>query len=211
MTSADLTRAAMAVCDGAKPWMPHFYLSHGLGVDSAEMPFIGTDRGLPGEGLLVWHVDESVGGFRSGETNAAHKLLHLVEADERGDLDRGHAAGGNRGDAGDPWSGPPVWRRRLAAVLVLAGAFSVAAAVLRGVRPRPLWPVAALLGVAAMLLGAGRWLGGSPVCGPRTPGMAPYDATPGRVTIRNFGPAGAEMRFDVLVEPAPASASQGRD
>ncbi|HJQ82814.1 MAG TPA: M6 family metalloprotease domain-containing protein, partial [Candidatus Binatia bacterium] len=49
---------------------------------------IGADRRLPGEGLLVWHVDERVGGFRTAEANAARKLLHLVEADGRGDLDR---------------------------------------------------------------------------------------------------------------------------
>src|SRR2546427_1953799 len=36
----------------------------------------------------------------------------------RGDLDRGHAAGGNRGDATDPWSGPPPWRRRASAALL---------------------------------------------------------------------------------------------
>src|SRR5262245_54266365 len=172
---------------------------------------IGADRWLPGEGLLVWPVDESVGGFRSGESNVAHKLLHLVEADGRGDLDRGHAAGGNRGDAGDPWSGPSRWRRWLAAGFVLAAGLAVAAAVLRGVRPRPLRTVVMLLGVAGVLLGAARWLGASPVCGPHTPGMAPYDGTPGRVTLRNFSPAGGEMRFDVLFEPAPAPASPGHD
>jgi Xaa-Pro aminopeptidase len=44
-TGADLTHAAMAVCGGARPWMPHFYIGHGLGLDSAEMPFVGTDLG----------------------------------------------------------------------------------------------------------------------------------------------------------------------
>ena len=77
----------------------------------------GADAKLPGEGLLVWHVDERVTGFRTAQQNPAHKMLHLVEADGRGDLDRGHAAGGNRGDATDPWSGPPAWRRRAGAGL----------------------------------------------------------------------------------------------
>ena len=77
----------------------------------------GADAKLPGEGLLVWHVDERVTGFRTAQQNPAHKMLHLVEADGRGDLDRGHAAGGNRGDATDPWSGPPAWRRRTGAGL----------------------------------------------------------------------------------------------
>ncbi len=44
-TAADLTAAAMAVCDGERPWMAHFYLGHGLGLDSAEAPYVGTDLG----------------------------------------------------------------------------------------------------------------------------------------------------------------------
>lgn len=44
-TGADLTSAAIAANGGTKPWMPHFYLGHGLGIDSAEMPFIGSDIG----------------------------------------------------------------------------------------------------------------------------------------------------------------------
>jgi Xaa-Pro aminopeptidase len=43
-TAADLTRAAGAV-DGRRPWLPHLYLAHGTGTDSAEMPLIGTDLG----------------------------------------------------------------------------------------------------------------------------------------------------------------------
>ena len=67
----------------------------------------------------------------------AHKLLHLVEADGRGDLDRGHAAGGNRGDAGDPWGGPPRWRRRAAGALLAGRARSAwPARILRAVRGR---------------------------------------------------------------------------
>jgi len=161
----------------------------------------GADRSLPGEGLLVWHVDERVGGYRTGQVNAAHKLLHLVEADGRGDLDRGHAAGGNRGDATDPWTGPPAWRRRVAACLALAGALLVAAAVLRMVRPRPFVPVMALAVAAAAAIGGAMRLARGPVCGPGTPGMAPYDGGPARVTIRNISPAGPVMHFDVLVAP----------
>src|SRR5262249_41648033 len=88
----------------------------------------GADAKLPGDGLLVWHVDERVNGFRTAQQNPAHKLLHLVEADGRGDLDRGHAAGGNRGDATDPWQGPPAWRRRLGAAPGRLGALGGAAA-----------------------------------------------------------------------------------
>lgn len=75
-SGADLTHAAMAVCDGARPWMPHFYIGHGLGLDSAEMPFVGTDLGEDFDaGLvlqsgiviviepIVW--DEGYSGYRS--------------------------------------------------------------------------------------------------------------------------------------------------
>jgi Xaa-Pro dipeptidase len=76
VTGADLTRAAMAVCGGSRPWMSHFYLGHGLGLDSAEMPFVGSDLGdefdeslvlAPGMVLvlepIVW--DEGHSGYRS--------------------------------------------------------------------------------------------------------------------------------------------------
>ncbi len=28
-----------------RPWLSYFYLAHGIGTDSAEMPFVGTDLG----------------------------------------------------------------------------------------------------------------------------------------------------------------------
>lgn len=75
-TGADLTAAAMAVCGGQRSWMPHFYLGHGLGLDAAEMPFVGTDLGedfdaqlVLAEGMvlviepIVW--DEGYSGYRS--------------------------------------------------------------------------------------------------------------------------------------------------
>ncbi len=43
--ASDLTAAAMEVCEGDRPWMAHFYLGHGLGLDSAEAPYVGTDLG----------------------------------------------------------------------------------------------------------------------------------------------------------------------
>jgi Xaa-Pro dipeptidase len=43
--AADLTAAAIAANGGTKPWLPHFYLGHGLGIDSAEMPYVGSDIG----------------------------------------------------------------------------------------------------------------------------------------------------------------------
>ena len=45
VTSGDLARAAIAANGGRKPWLPHFYLGHGIGTYPAETPMIGTDLG----------------------------------------------------------------------------------------------------------------------------------------------------------------------
>ncbi len=74
-TGADLTRAARAV-GGERPWMAHFYLGHGLGLDSAEMPFVGSDLGDEFDAGLVFETgtvvviepivwDEGHHGYRS--------------------------------------------------------------------------------------------------------------------------------------------------
>jgi Xaa-Pro dipeptidase len=52
-TAADLTAAAIAAAGGEKPWMPHFYLGHGLGIDSAEMPYVGSDIGADFDNSFV--------------------------------------------------------------------------------------------------------------------------------------------------------------
>ena len=79
---------------------------------------------------------------------------------------------------------------------------TVAAAVFRVARPRPLVPATGLLAAAGVMLAAGVLVGRSPVCGPHTPGMAPHDGGPARVVLRNLSPAGPVMRFDVLIPPA---------
>lgn len=76
VTAAELTTAAIEVVDGDRPWMSHFYLGHGLGLDSAEAPYVGTDLGddydrrlVLAEGTVlvvepvVW--DEGHSGYRS--------------------------------------------------------------------------------------------------------------------------------------------------
>ena len=74
--ASDLTAAAMEVCGGERPWMAHFYLGHGLGLDSAEAPYVGTDLGdsydrrlvlAAGTVLVVEPVvwDEGHSGYRS--------------------------------------------------------------------------------------------------------------------------------------------------
>ena len=78
VTAGDLTAAAIRAAGGVKPWMPHFYLGHGLGIDSAEMPYVGSDIGeafdaslalAPGMVLvlepIVW--DEGAAGYRAEE------------------------------------------------------------------------------------------------------------------------------------------------
>jgi len=67
---------------------------------------IGADRRIPGEGLLIWHVDESLTSFRGSQDQAQHKRVDLLTADSYpSHLDLGHTRGGNRGDEGDPWAG----------------------------------------------------------------------------------------------------------
>ncbi len=78
VTNGDLCRAAIEANGGTKPWMPHFYLAHSLGIESAEMPLVGTDLGEafddsyvlePGMVLVLepctW--EDGVGGYRGEE------------------------------------------------------------------------------------------------------------------------------------------------
>jgi Xaa-Pro aminopeptidase len=77
VTAADLVAAA-GLEHGTRPWFSYFYLAHGCGTDSAEMPFVGTDLGdafdaslvmQPGMVLVfepvVW--DDGAAGHRSEE------------------------------------------------------------------------------------------------------------------------------------------------
>lgn len=76
VTAAELTAAARAVSRAETPWMAHFYLGHGLGLDSAEAPYVGTDLGpayderlvLPAGSVIVLEPvvwDEGHSGYRS--------------------------------------------------------------------------------------------------------------------------------------------------
>src|SRR5271157_3378763 len=78
VTAADLGRAATAANGGSRPWLPHFYLGHGIGVNAAAMPMIGTDLGdefdekfvlQPGMVLVLEPVvwEDGTGGYRSEE------------------------------------------------------------------------------------------------------------------------------------------------
>ncbi len=67
---------------------------------------IGYDAGLPGSGLLIYHVDETVvdqndNEWYPGYTNYGHYLVAVEQADGDWDLEQGV----NRGDSGDPYPG----------------------------------------------------------------------------------------------------------
>jgi len=77
-TSGDLARAAVLANGGTKPWLPHFYLGHGIGTNAAETPMIGTDLGqefddgfvFPTGMMLVLEPvvwEDGTGGYRSEE------------------------------------------------------------------------------------------------------------------------------------------------
>lgn len=57
----------------------------------------GYDAQLPGDGLLIWHIDEN----QPGNTDENHYKVGLVQADGKRDMDLDR----NRGDAGDPYPG----------------------------------------------------------------------------------------------------------
>lgn len=80
-TGADLTAAARRAAGGQPPWLPHLYISHGVGLASAETPLIGTDLGddfdrslvlEPGNTLVLEPViwEDGAGGYRSEEVYA---------------------------------------------------------------------------------------------------------------------------------------------
>lgn len=67
----------------------------------------GFDAKLPAPGLLVWRINDTVvnAGLQTNRVNgdASNKGVDLVEADGLNQLDLPSNAGGNRGDAGDPY------------------------------------------------------------------------------------------------------------
>ena len=82
VTSGDLARAAIAANGGKKPWLPHFYLGHGIGTNPAEMPMIGTDLGH-GVRRQLCLPSRNAAGARAGDMGGRHRRLP-----KRGD--RGH-------------------------------------------------------------------------------------------------------------------------
>lgn len=60
----------------------------------------GYDAELPGDGLLIWHIDEN----QPGNTDEHHYRVALIQADNRRDLEMDQ----NRGDDEDPFPGSAV-------------------------------------------------------------------------------------------------------
>jgi hypothetical protein len=64
---------------------------------------IGSDAQMHGPGLLIWHADSALIAGRRDPNSAVPYGLALEEADGRTDLQA--TAGGNRGEASDPFPG----------------------------------------------------------------------------------------------------------
>jgi immune inhibitor A len=60
------------------------------------------DRFLPGNGLLIWHIDDEI----DNNSNEQHYRVALMQADGKRDLERG----ANSGDNGDTWPGSTINR-----------------------------------------------------------------------------------------------------
>lgn len=61
---------------------------------------VGSDRYLPGHGLLAWRIDPERGELGAWNTDERRSAVTLLDADGRGDLGTGA-----RADAGDPFPG----------------------------------------------------------------------------------------------------------
>lgn len=80
----------------------NFGVQYGVGeyflVENRQL--INYDAGLPGCGLLIWHIDESVASSNAAN-QGAHPLVFLEQADGLNHL----MLGANRGDGGDSFPG----------------------------------------------------------------------------------------------------------
>ncbi|MFA6242342.1 MAG: M6 family metalloprotease domain-containing protein [Candidatus Hydrogenedentales bacterium] len=103
VTPADISTdtAGAAILQGnsnasiLRMWIDKYRIGEYFLIENRQLS--GYDAGLPGSGLLIWHVDER----QSSNADESHKMVDLEEADGLADLD----AGFNRGDTGDPYPG----------------------------------------------------------------------------------------------------------
>ena len=90
VTGAELTKVATDLNGGTKPWLAHFFLAHGLGLEGGEPQHIGSDKGpeydeqfvlQPGMAIVVEPVTWEDGhcGWRCEEllfvTDDGHELV----------------------------------------------------------------------------------------------------------------------------------------
>jgi Xaa-Pro aminopeptidase len=90
VTGSELVAVARQAAGGSTPWPAHFYLAHGVGLDSAEAPLVGTDMGPAADEALVLApgmvlvfepevFDPATGGYRAEEvvviTDDGHRML----------------------------------------------------------------------------------------------------------------------------------------
>ena len=95
VSALELGTAAIDANNGVRPWIEHFYLAHGVGTESAEMPLIGTDLGeqfdertdhatRDGTGVRAGHLGRGFrglpfgrhcgrDGYRAGSNSAARR------------------------------------------------------------------------------------------------------------------------------------------
>lgn len=117
-------------------------------------PAVGFDAGLPASGVLIYHV-EPERPLRPCTTCARLYRVGLIEADNNGSLIRSATEGGNRGEAGDAFTGArilndgtaPSLRLNSGAQSAVALSITVAGGQARvGVFRRPELPAQQLLG-----------------------------------------------------------------
>jgi hypothetical protein len=83
------SKEVLRLWNGGKPSKEYFLVEH--------RRRSGYDKFLPGEGLLVWHIDDTI----DSNTNELHPKVALLQADGAEDLERAR----NRGDGADPYPG----------------------------------------------------------------------------------------------------------
>jgi M6 family metalloprotease-like protein len=70
-------------------------------IENRNAPVSGFDAGLPGCGLLVWHIDETRSQWNDANSTENRPLVKLVQADGLNALEKAW----DRGDSGDPFPG----------------------------------------------------------------------------------------------------------
>jgi Xaa-Pro aminopeptidase len=75
VSALQLGKVAIEANDGVRPWIDHFYLAHGIGTDSAEMPLIGTDLGAQFDERLICNRE----WWPSSNQSSGRKALPAID------------------------------------------------------------------------------------------------------------------------------------